>query len=202
MSPEMFRPFARPLAHKLLHHHLERHLLRLIKQPDSTAPRTHIKPNQMINAREKRGANDLRRRETGEDEGMHTLVKRAFHEKKRAASEEGGDGRRIARFEGAAFACEDEAVEFGVCGEDGDFAEKVGGEKAAFVKEKAIVDEGLGIAGAIGGDYAESFAEEGKAGGARREMGRGFAVEEEEEEEENWEEEEEEDEGNGIGRRH
>lgn len=91
MPPEMFRPFARPLAHKLLHHHLERHLLCLIKQPDFSAPRPHIKPNQVVNAREKGGANDLRRGETGEDERMHALVKRAFHEKKRAAAEESGD---------------------------------------------------------------------------------------------------------------
>lgn len=69
------------------------------------------------------------------------------------------------------------------------------------MKEEAVVDEGLGMAGAVGGDHTESFAEEGKAGGAGREMGRGFAVEDEEEEE-NWEEEEEEEESNGIGRRH
>lgn len=47
----------------------------------------------------------------------------------------------------------------------------MGGEEAAFVKEKAVVDKGLGMAGAVGGDHSESFSEEGKAGGAGRERG-------------------------------
>lgn len=121
---------------------------------------------------------------------MHALVKIAFHEKKRVSAEECGDAGRIAGLESAAFAGEKKAVEFGVGGEDGEFAEEVGGEEAAFVEEKAVVDKGLGKAGAVGGDHAESFAEEGEAGGAGREMGGGFAGEEEEEEEERWEEEE------------
>lgn len=91
MPPEMLRPFARPLAHNLLHHHLERHLLCLIKQPNAAAPRPHIKPNQLVDAGEKRGADDLRRGEIGEDERMHALVKSPFHEEKRAAAEESGD---------------------------------------------------------------------------------------------------------------
>lgn len=179
MPAEILRPFARPLAHRLLHHHLERHLLRLIKQPDAAAaaPRPQIEPNQPVDAGEQRGPNDLRGSEAGEDEGMHALVKSAFHEQEGAAAEEGRDARGVAGFEGAAFAGEDEAVEVGVRGEDGELAEEVGGEEAAVVEEEAVVDEGLGMAGAVGGDHAESFSEEGKAGGAGRERGRGFAVE-------------------------
>jgi len=82
-------------------------------------------------------------------EGVHSLVERALHEKQRVFAKEVGYGTGVAAFEEFPFVEENEAVDLGVCGEDGGFAEDVGGEDWT-VAVDAVVDERLGVVGLVG----------------------------------------------------
>lgn len=101
-------------------------------------------------------------------EGMHPLVQASSHEQERMPAQQIGNRTGVTRLEETALVLQDEPVGVRVSGEDGGFAEHMGGENGAVFGDP-VVDEGLRILRLVGGDKLEGLSDQGYAEVSRRE---------------------------------